>query len=1720
MPTFDDLFPSPQGQPSGPGTRFDDLFPPLEAFRAIPKTRRVLGAPRDRPQTGTLEMAPPGTTDPLDVSAWERLPRMPGEAAVSFSRGLIGSTGAMLQGVGHWAKRLDEALPESLQSYKGKTEEDLVTSKLGQGISRFAGEKLQVSPEFKGSLLAEKLPEALGTTLPLASAGAAGGYATAGATLAGALMNTGVAYEQGKAAGLSKEDARAYADLMGVVGTSEAWPIAKLFGRLSKPVQRLAGGMILRGALEQGLEEAGQETGQGLAERMALANLQHPEMDYLDLAAEALKDPTLWEQGGIGALVGAIMGGGGAVLTTRPGADVAFSTEETTEEEKRKFANASRAAGNLIAEDRQRAETLALKLVPSRKDVAGIPGIESATSAKERARFSWQLRAQLDLEEQLQAREGEPEHAEGIRSDQRQPTEPGVVGETGEADRGGYVQQAPPGPPPEAAPQAPTVPVEEAEPYARTPVLGPSEAPVEHLMPTGETMAGPEHPGAVPGTTTEAEIPVPRMMSIKIDPRQIAQMDQSELDAVIAAVEKKKQNRIRAEEKYRKEHGGKAPIFAGASPDMIQADIDALRAYGENKFGQAPKATLGAKKPLAETVAPVPAAEPERLRLGAMRQVPEEAVPPVEPPPSPPSTTAPAPQVTSIKNAQVDEERRRRGLPPAMEAGRRSFGTVWDEAMAEIEANPSAEENLLEKLRTQPHNVTDTEDALLLHKQIDLQNQYDLTVAKLAQVQESGTSDQKKDLEDDLAKLERQLIEIYDLGKLAGTAAGRGLNARKMLANESFELVPMTRQLIAAQGGKPLSSEQQKIIKELSERNKKLTAELDALQAKLKAAEPEKVVDRLIKETKKKRPSKVSGVVDRVLAVLDQRADAAAIRLREKLAHVTAGIDPTMIGDLAEIGAKHLAHKVVDFGRWSSTMVEQWGERIRPHLEAVFAESKKILAAVTDAETKKVSKKTRRAVKERLGETKAEITKQEILLKIENKVAKDQEAEIGPLAQKLAKLFIEDGIDEREALLDAVHAELEKIIPDITRRQTMDAISGYGQFAALPKDEISIRLRDFKGQYQQVAKLEDMQKGQAPLKTGVERRTPSDEERRLIQEVNEAKRRGGFVVSDPATQLKTALDAVKTRLKHEIADLAYQIESRTRIVKEKTALPEDAELNKLRKRRDDLKRRFDDIFERKGISDEKRLKMAMESVRRSIVDLQRRIAEGDIEPKPRVSKTPQTAGLVALKAQRDALRDRLKELRALAKPQLDPDELSNRAYQARTSARIAELERRIAEGDFEPRKKREFPLDVESLRLQRELDRVKQQWAEAKFKARMKARTPIEKGFGLVTETWRTIRAILTSMDLSALGRQGVFVALAHPARAARSIPAMLKSFRSKEYALQVQQEIRNRPNYTLYRQAKLFLSEHQGPLTQLEEVYMSRWASRIPGVAGSERAYTAFLNKLRADSFDAMVATLTLDGDATLPEAKAIANFINQATGRGTLGRYEQAGDFFNHFFFAPRYVMSRFNLLFGQSFYRGSARTRLLVAKEYARFLIGTGLVYGLATLAGFDIEWDPRSGEFAKIRFGDTTIDPMGGLIQATTFVARIALGQTKTTKGQVRQIRRTSQEKRLGFGTQTAWDVITRFGRTKLSPQIGAIIDIASGEDLTWQYATPKTVVGRVITPISIQDIAKAIEEEGVAKGSALGIAAIFGFSLQTYDNQSQGKSRLGQRRSATDIYKRE
>lgn len=480
-----------------------------------------------------------------------------------------------------------------------------------------------------------------------------------------------------------------------------------------------------------------------------------------------------------------------------------------------------------------------------------------------------------------------------------------------------------------------------------------------------------------------------------------------------------------------------------------------------------------------------------------------------------------------------------------------------------------------------------------------------------------------------------------------------------------------------------------------------------------------------------------------------------------------------------------------------------------------------------------------------------------------------------------------------------------------------------------------------------------------------------------------------------------------------------------------------------------------------------------------------------------------------------------KQLRDAQKP--DPETRYQDTRARDFQRRIAELEARIAAGDFAKREKTEHDLIERNKRLQFELEKTKERFHRYALEAEFQNRTPVGKIFGETVAGINFARAIMTSLDLSAILRQGGKITLGHPLRALKAVPGSLKAFVSEDADFRIRQEIESRPNAPLYKRFGLELTSIGGDaLSRTEEAYASRWVDKLPAYAGgglirgSGRSYTAFLNRLRADSFDAMLAALARDGASpTKEEGKAIANYINVATGRGKVGKNEKSGEVLNTVFFAPRLVASRFQLLAGQPLYGGSNRTRKMIAMEYARFLMGVSVAIGLAMLMRDEddetkpIELDPRSANFGKVRFGDTFLDPLAGLAQVTVFLARVASGETRTTtKDELKPLRDAYRLTdiapglgdgyelgKTGYGGRDVPDVIASFLRSKLAPVPGAVINVATGKNMIGETVTPMSAAGELVTPMSVGNLVDVLEAQGMARGTAINLLGILGMSVQ-------------------------
>lgn len=575
-------------------------------------------------------------------------------------------------------------------------------------------------------------------------------------------------------------------------------------------------------------------------------------------------------------------------------------------------------------------------------------------------------------------------------------------------------------------------------------------------------------------------------------------------------------------------------------------------------------------------------------------------------------------------------------------------------------------------------------------------------------------------------------------------------------------------------------------------------------------------------------------------------------------------------------------------------------------------------------------------------------------------------------------------------------------------------------------------------------------------------------------------------------QLNRAIKAVE-------AQIAGEVKAPGR-----TATP-TPEIRALRNKLRVLREQRDKMAVKKGPTLEQRAATAEKALEKSIDDLNARIAAGDTTTR-RTEASPTSARVRALKAERDSLREILNTMKREQKAaNTDPVAAQLKRDKSSLRRRIAKLEERIANRDFAPPVRKSPAMDREKQNLEIQLDRAKEDWARLLFEERLANRSLPAKLVDAGAQTLNTARAILTSLDVSAVLRQGGFIVLGNPARGAKNIWPMLQAFKSKEFADREAKELEARPNYPLYKQAKLFLSEpNSNKLTQQEEAFMSRWLDKIPTalggglLRGSQRAYTVFLNRLRADTFDALLASLQNGPAPTPAETQAIARYINVATGRGDLGAANQAAVELNTVFFAPRLVASRFQILGGYPYFKATPRTKRLILREYAKFLTGAAIVYALGSLAQDDddkpIEFDPRSSDFGKIRFGNTRVDPMSGLIQATVLLSRLATGEKKTASGKIVPIRGD----KVPYGGATSWSAMADFARSKFSPAFGAGVNLLQGRNVVGESTDVLNEAQRMVVPMSLSDLDKLLKEQGVPAGSALWILSLFGAGVQTYD----------------------
>jgi diguanylate cyclase with GGDEF domain len=1026
--------------------------------------------------------------------------------------------------------------------------------------------------------------------------------------------------------------------------------------------------------------------------------------------------------------------------------------------------------------------------------------------------------------------------------------------------------------------------------------------------------------------------------------------------------------------------------------------------------------------------------------------------------------------------ARNREMAQRAPLPELPEDIRKSDPVLWEQMRTRLQERPSADADVVSDVLKNPRPVTDVEDLLILRRQTALRNESDRIAHEYGREFRKPRGERDEAKLDALEQSEAELSDQIDLAdqaaKVSGREWGRSGRARQLLMKRDF-----TRAGILARTrrgkGKALDEAETARLTELAEKVQSLEEKLAESREKWSLALADLEIARAKKDvaTATEPPTVPPGTPAPKAAPPSQKwstkakaeFDSAWADFTKAAGGLYANpLDPQIYAAMVKVAGKAIklgVAKVSDFVTEIRSRSAKWSDQHEEAVTKAFAQAQEEARQVTRDD--------------RLG-----------------RVDANNPRSLSRAAQALAKEFVAQGLTDRDAVIDAVHGELRSIAPDLTRREAMDAISGYGDFRPLSQDEVSVKLRDLKGQMQQVGKIEDMQAGQAPLKTGPERRAPTDTERALIQQVNDLKKQLGIQTTDPATQLKSTLDASKTRMRNQIEDLADQIAKGEQRRREKGTGPTDAELDLLRRIRDRLKTDFDNAFGKPELTDEQRVKIATEAVQRSIDEYEQRIKDKDFARRRGLAVS--TPELDALKARRDALSEEFQALRdADPAVQAEQRDAALRNRKADLLAQVAELKGQLARGEFPEKTTKDKVRDAETDRLEFERDQARKQIQREIEKVKESQQGVVMKALRFTGKTVDLMRAMMLGGDLFPLLRQEMTGLLSHPVVTIKSNLKSLRSTVSKFGAHQVLKEVAERENAKngLYKRAlNLDLSDVHGT----NEFMRSSWIQYVPGFAGLDRLTSTSLTRLRADLFDVGVASLSRTGTPTEAEARGIGNAVNILTGRANLGKMEGAIGYLNNAFLAPSWRISRMEALVGLPVWMAPGRAKKYVAMEYARMVTGGLLLYGLAKMAAaatdteMTIETDSRSSDFMEFRLGKLRLNPLAGLQQVITFASRMATGEKKVGN----KVQNTDMMRELGSYTRNA-----------LAPVPGTAWNAADIHHKKVQPGRPTTygeLALSTVLPLSLDDTIEAVKELGWPAGLAVGLWSALGGGAEVYD----------------------
>ena len=730
------------------------------------------------------------------------------------------------------------------------------------------------------------------------------------------------------------------------------------------------------------------------------------------------------------------------------------------------------------------------------------------------------------------------------------------------------------------------------------------------------------------------------------------------------------------------------------------------------------------------------------------------------------------------------------------------------------------------------------------------------------------------------------------------------------------------------------------------------------------------------------------------------------------------------------------------------------------------------------------------------------------------------------------------GIDNINDLTNAVKDAIKDDYPNATKREVRDAITRYGLQVNKPKDSIKKILSSLKIDGSLLSKLEDLLDGKRPKK----RKGGTDYTEDQLKKIKEIQRLLKTLPIDDSADVdgyyKSALSSYKTRLQNRIDELNKAVKENKLIENENVSLELDNEAKRLKEELEVAKKEYSENFKD---SDEvhqtkiKSVEKAKEARLRRLEEAKEDLIQERKERKKEKKKPIESDKITQLDKQIEQARMEYHQIL----------EDIGIAESKRVAKALNYIEKRkqyyrdkIKNKDFSKRKPNPFTSDPQIAKAKQELLKEKNAYMEEFSKFERKNRSVASKTIEGALDVLNVPKGLLATADLSAPGRQGVFLGASNPKEYKNAFIQMHKSFASSVSYEKFMASIENSEYYNLMMEAGLELTDTSGKMNKTEEQFISNLVKtkiKVKGkninligmpVDASERGYVTFLNSLRSEVFIKGVRVAEDMGITPATDPKFyqdLAKMVNYATGRGALTENTNVDKFLNLIFFSPRMITGMVGLTAVLLNPKTTKYVRYQALKGMGTFLMYQAIMKGLfAAIIGSikalgedddeEVEilnLELTSTDFGKVRYGDTTYDPTGGWSVLLRTAGRLGYG-TKSVDGKDIPLDEGYMKSR--------FDDIQNTLKNKLSPTARQIVNYATNqhptdftkdvEDATlFDYA--QALAMPLINAGLMEDVNRISEgEKGAteAKATLNFLMNFYGVGTMTYDRNQFKKEK--------------